>query len=85
MDIHKNARTTVRSRAEMVSRVRAGERVAAVAQAFSVSDRTVKKWVERAAGAAGTLEDRSCRPRCSPTAISTGVIVEIERLSAPRP
>lgn len=80
MDIHKNARTTVSSRAEIVARVHAGDRVAGVARAFSVCDRTVKKWVERGSGAVVSLEDRSCRPHSSPTAISTGVVVEIERL-----
>src|SRR5687767_8789075 len=43
MDIHKNARTTLSSRAEIVKRVQARERVAEVARAFSVCDRTVNK------------------------------------------
>ena len=80
MDIHKNARTTAHSPAEIAHRVHAGERVAAVARAFGVCDRTVKKWAERARGVIVSLEDGSCRPRSSPTAISTGLIVEIERL-----
>jgi transposase InsO family protein len=80
MDIHKNARTTVSSRAEIVELVHGGERIAAVGRAFSVCDRTVKKWAERGRGVVASLEDRSCRPHFSPTAISTGVIVEIERL-----
>ena len=80
MDIHKNARTTPHSRAEMVKRVTIGIPVAAVARAFGVCARTVAKWVERAGGTVPDLEDRSCRPHSSPAAISTGVIVEIERL-----
>ena len=79
MDSHKNARTTAHSRAEIARRVQAGLPVAAVARAFGVCDRTVKKWAERARHTALPLEDGSCRPRSSPTAIASGVIVEIER------
>src|SRR5882762_10657285 len=52
MDVHKNARTTPHSRGLIAQRVHAGETVAAVARAFSVCDRTVRKWVQRAALAA---------------------------------
>jgi transposase InsO family protein len=78
MDIHKNARTTPHSRALIAQRVHAGETVAAVARAFSVCDRTARKWVTR--GAVGELADRSCRPQRSPRAISAAVMVEIQRL-----
>jgi len=78
MDVHKNARTTPRSRAVIAQRVQAGETVAAVARAFSICDRTARKGVARAAR--GELSDRSCRPRRSPRAISAGVMVEIQRL-----
>jgi transposase InsO family protein len=78
MDVHQNARTTPRSRALIAQRVSAGETVAAVARAFSICDRTARKWVARAAG--GELADRSCRPHHSPRAIPAGVIVEIQRL-----
>lgn len=78
MDVHKNARTTLHSRAVIAQRVQAGETVAAVARAFSVCDRTARKWVERAAR--GDLADRSCRPHRSPRAISSAVMVEIQRL-----
>ncbi|HEU5189766.1 MAG TPA: leucine zipper domain-containing protein, partial [Methylomirabilota bacterium] len=48
MNIHKNARTTPRSRAQIVARVRGGhEAAAAVATAVGVSERTVRKWVAR--------------------------------------
>jgi transposase InsO family protein len=80
MDIHKNARTTLHSRARIAQRVAAGETHAAVARAMGVSDRTVAKWVRRAAEGELALEDRSCRPHHSPRAISTGLMVEIERL-----
>ena len=80
MDIHKNARTTPQSRALIAERVAGGERVAAVARAVGVGDRTGAKWVARAAEGDLALEDRSCRPHHSPRAISTELVVEIERL-----
>jgi transposase InsO family protein len=80
MNIHKNARTTPQSRALIAKRVAGGERRAVVARGVGVCDRTVAKWVARAAEGDLALEDRSCRPRHSPRAISTGLMVEIERL-----
>jgi len=65
MNVHKNARTTVHSRAELVRRVLSeGQSPKAVATAFGVDRKTVKKWVERfqTEGCAG-LKDRSSRPR----------------------
>ena len=63
MDIHKNARTTPLSRAELVKRMNAGQRPPMVAAAMGVSDKTVRKWAGRFAreGPAG-LVDRSSRP-----------------------
>ena len=80
MDVHKNARTTPHSRALMAQRVAAGETPAAVARALGVCDRTVHKWVARAAEGSLALDDRSCRPQRSPRAISAGLMVEIQRL-----
>jgi transposase InsO family protein len=63
MNIHKNARTTVHSRAEIVRRVASQQHsVRAVATAFGISERTVRKWVARSS----TLVDRSSRPHASP-------------------
>jgi transposase InsO family protein len=65
MDIHKNARLTPHSRAELVRRiVDEGQTPKAVATAFGVCERTVRKWVRRfrQEGRAG-LADRSSRPR----------------------
>ena len=63
MNIHKNARTTPQSRAEIVRRVVAEHQPARhVAAAFGISERTVRKWV----GRAGALADRSSRPHASP-------------------
>jgi len=69
MDIHQNARTTPRSRAEIVRRVQSGQRPAVVAAAMGLSEPTVRKWVARYGTAGeGGLRDRSCRPRRSPAA-----------------
>jgi transposase InsO family protein len=65
MNLHKNARTTPASRAELVRRVlEEGQPVKVVAAAFGVDVKTVYTWVERfeAHGPQG-LEDRSSRPR----------------------
>jgi transposase InsO family protein len=80
MDVHKNARTTPHSRALIAQRVAAGETAAAVARALGLCDRTVHKWVARAVEGPLALEDRSCRPRRCPRAISAGLMVEIQRL-----
>jgi transposase InsO family protein len=80
MDIHKNARTTPQSRAIIAKRVTSGEPRGSVARGFGVCDRTVAKWTARAAEGDLALEDRSCRPHHSPRAISSGLVVEIERL-----
>ena len=48
MDIHKNARLTPHSRAELVRRVvERGQTSKAVATAFGVCAKTVRKWVAR--------------------------------------
>jgi transposase InsO family protein len=65
MSTHKNARTTPHGRAVMVRRIeKEGWSAAAVAAAFAVSERTVRKWLARyrAEGFAG-LQDRSSRAR----------------------
>jgi transposase InsO family protein len=64
MNIHKNARLTPHSRAELVRRVLVeGQTPMAVATAMGVCAKTVRKWVGRfaAEGVAG-LTDRSSRP-----------------------
>ena len=65
MNVHKNARLTPHSRAELVRRVVAGgQSPKAVATAFGVDVKTVKKWVERFGCEGGDgLADRSSRPR----------------------
>jgi len=79
MNIHKNARTTPYSRAEIVRRVMVlREPPRAVARALSISERTVAKWLARyrAEGEAG-LADRSSRPHATPRATPADVIEQI--------
>ncbi len=84
MNIHKNARTTPQSRAEIVRRVAAEHQPARqVAAAFGVSERTVRKWVGRARPAEG-LADRSSRPHGSPGQTPGELCELIERLRRQR-
>jgi transposase InsO family protein len=86
MNMHKNARTTPRSRGQIVERVRSGqESPATVAAAVGVSARTVHKWVARyAAEAEPGLADRSCRPQRSPGATPPLLASWVERLRRQR-
>ena len=85
MDVHKNARLTPKGRAELVRRVvEQGQSVGAVASAFGVCAKTVRKWVGRfkTEGPQG-LQDRSSRPHRLHrlTAATTAEwIVELRRL-----
>lgn len=66
--MHANARTTPRSRADIVRLVvQKGQTLKAAAAAFSVCPKTVRKWLARyrAEGVAG-LAGRSSRPHRSP-------------------
>jgi transposase len=86
MDIHKNARLTPRSRAELVRRVLIERQTPkAAATAFGVCVKTVRKWVERflAEGEAG-LMDRSSRPHRLRQPTLQAVVEEIERLRRQR-
>jgi transposase InsO family protein len=83
MNIHKNARLTPHSRAELVRRVLVeGQAPMAVASAMGVTGKTVGKWVARfaAEGPAG-LVDRSSRPHClyRPTPEATAERIEALR------
>ena len=83
MNIHKNARLTPHSRAELARRVLVERRSPmAVATAMGVSTRTVRKWVGRylAQGEAG-LADRSSRPHRlrRPTPEATALRIETLR------
>ena len=86
MDIRKNARLTPHSRAELVRRVLDERQTpSAVATAFGVCVKTVRKWVERfqAAGPAG-LADRSSRPHRLRAPTPDAVLQRIEDLRRQR-
>lgn len=79
MNVHKNARTTPYSRAEIARRVLInGDAPSAVATALGVSLRTVAKWLARyhCEGEAG-LADRSSRPRRMPRATASGIVEQV--------
>jgi transposase InsO family protein len=86
MDIHKNARLTPHSRAELVRRVLEKRQTqTAVATAFGVCLKTVRKWVERfqADGPEG-LRDRSSRPHRLRRPTPEPVVKRIETLRRER-
>jgi transposase InsO family protein len=79
MDIHKNARSCLASRALLVRRVRKeGWTVRAAAEAAGLSVRRAYHWLgrERDEGEAGLL-DRSSRPRSCPHATSSSLVCRI--------
>jgi transposase InsO family protein len=85
MDMHENARTTPRSRMVMIERLEAGWRVGAVASAFGVDGKTVRKWRERfQAEGRAVLADRSSRPHSSPCRLGALAEDEIEALRRQR-
>jgi transposase InsO family protein len=86
MNVHKNARLTPLSRAELVRRILVKKQtVKTVAASFGVCERTVRKWLARyeAEGAAG-LADRSSRPRALAVQTSPSTVVQIEALRRQR-
>jgi transposase InsO family protein len=86
MDIHQNARLTPHSRAEVVRRVLVeGQNRSAVAEAFGVCARTVRKWIDRfrAQGEAG-LRDRSSRPHRLHRPTPGDVVARVETLRRQR-
>src|SRR5580704_17128119 len=78
MDIHKNARLTLRRREELVQQVSGEETLKRAAARFNVSAKTVAKWVHRyrALGSPGLL-DRSSRPLRSPRRTSSQLTVQV--------
>jgi len=86
MNIHKNARLTPHSRAELVRRVLVERRSPmSVATDMGVSIRTVRKWVARyqAEGEAG-LADRSSRPHRLRRPTAAAAVERIETLRRQR-
>jgi len=87
MDIHKNARLTLRSREDLVQCVLSGMRLTSAARRFLVTPKTAAKWVSRfrALGTEG-LRDRSSRPLCSPRAAPDELVcrvIELRRQHTP--
>ena len=82
MNVHKNAKLTPVGRAELVKRVLFEKQaVREVGRAMGVSDRTVRKWVQRyQSGGVSSLGDRSSRPRRSPKQLPRKLVRLIERL-----
>jgi transposase InsO family protein len=86
MDIHQNARLTLRSREALVVFVlRDGFTRKAAAVAFRVSAKTVAKWIRRfeREGVAG-LRDHSSRPRSSPRRVAEPVVERVVALRRER-
>jgi len=86
MNIHKNARLTPHSRADLARRVlEQGQAPKAVATAFGVTIKTVNKWVKRfkAEGPQGLL-DRSSRPHKLHQPTPAAVIERIAELRRQR-
>ena len=79
MNIHQNARLTPQGRAEVVRQVGAGASARAVARAAHTTEKTVRKWVARAA-AGDPLTDRSSRPHHQPQTTSGPVALRVKVL-----
>ena len=82
MPLHRNARTTPVTRRLMAHRVlRDRWSYTETAEAFGVSAPTVRKWVRRHQADEGSaLEDRSSRPRRSPTITAPALVTAIQQL-----
>ena len=84
MNSHKNAKLTVRSREEMVRRMRDNP-AATVAAGFGVSLRTARKWMKRyREGGVASLADASSRPRCCRNRLTEMDVSEIFELRKKR-
>jgi transposase len=84
MNIHKNARLTLRGREDVVRRVtELGHSARQVARALHTTDTTVRKWVARAV-AGESLADRSSRPQHSPQTTAPALVLRIPVLRQQR-
>jgi transposase InsO family protein len=81
MNMHKNARLTLRGRERIVRQVENGQAPKAVGESVGIGPRTVRKWVERyrKEGLAG-LRDRSSRPHRLHRPTPQTIVAEVERL-----
>ena len=86
MDTHKNASLTPKGREAMArSVIEGGLCKAAASHQFNTTPKTVAKWVGRfqAEGVAG-LQDRSSKPRSSPSQTEPAVCAAVEALRRQR-
>src|SRR6266480_6349542 len=87
MDIHQNARLTLRSREALVEIVRGGLGLSRAAACFHVTAKTAAKWIRRYQQEGETgLRDRSSRPHHSPRATSSSrvvLVIELRRQHRP--
>jgi transposase len=86
MDTHQNASLTPKGREAMArSVIEGGLSKAAAARQFNTTPKTVAKWVGRfrAEGVAG-LQDRSSKPRSSPSQTAPAVCAAVEALRRQR-
>ncbi len=80
MKLHRNATTCPNSRALIATRVmKEGWSLTQAAEAAGVSEPTARKWVRRAR-AGQPLEDRSSRPKRSPSQLPKRLVGAIEAL-----
>ena len=81
MNIHSSARNAPYSRALLAERIESGWSVEEAAEAAGISERTAYKWLARyrSDGVAG-MQDRSSRPKTSPTATRSELVKAIEQL-----
>lgn len=82
MNVHENARMTVRGRVLLVKRIVEDHwRVASAAEAAGISVRTAYKWLARyRAGGEAMLADRSSAPHRTPHATPAAAVDAIETL-----
>src|SRR5262245_33783937 len=83
MNVHGSARTFAFSRELLVRRIDEGWTVQDAAEAVGVSERTAYKWLRRAR-AGEAVQDRSSRPKTSPSATPAELVDLIERLRKQR-
>lgn len=86
MNMHENARMTVRGRVLLVKRIEEdGWRIAAAAEAAGVSVRTAYKWLVRfRSGGEAKLADRSSAPHRTPRATPQATVAAVEALRRQR-
>lgn len=86
MNVHKNARLTPHSRAELARRIVVeGQKASVVAAAFGVCAKTARKWTARFTdGGLAALADRSSRPLRIARQTKPHVALQIESLRRQR-